>query len=60
MKVLADIDEIVKRQQACDTCEHKKPGNGLVPARCGLCGCVISLKVRVKATKCADKENPKW
>lgn len=48
--VLADSQTSMKRIDACLNCPHfiVEPG----PARCGVCGCGMKIKVRLAAARC--------
>ncbi len=55
--VLADAETSTKRIDTCLACPHfiTEPG----PARCGICGCGMKVKVRLAAARCADNP-PRW
>lgn len=61
-KHIADQETIRARLKACATCEHVelgRMGEYGVPLRCKVCGCLIQLKVRLKAETC-PLSPPSW
>ena len=48
-------DEYAERLDACMKCEHVNKKS----MRCGLCGCMLQMKARMKTAECPDKPS-KW
>ena len=52
--VKATTEEATRRYNLCVACPR------LVKDKCEICACPMGFKVQWQASKCADKENPKW
>tara|TARA_R110002020_G_scaffold321254_3_gene537179 strand:- start:256 stop:588 length:333 start_codon:yes stop_codon:yes gene_type:complete len=48
-------EDYAERLDACVACEHVQKKH----MRCGLCGCVLQFKARMKTTVCPDTP-PRW
>jgi len=48
--IFADKETSIKRIDACISCPHFITDPG--PARCGVCGCGMKMKVRIAASRC--------
>ena len=55
MSVLASPAALEHRKAMCDTCINKGQQFGI--DICNLCGCLLSVKMRLKSAKCPIK---KW
>jgi uncharacterized paraquat-inducible protein A len=47
--------DYAERLDACVSCEHVQKKH----MRCGLCGCMLQLKARMKTAECPDKPS-RW
>lgn len=61
---IASLEEATRRFNICVSCPFLVKSTNVLGVnktmRCIKCGCQMANKVRLKAAKCADKENPKW
>ena len=48
-------DDYAERLDACMGCEHVNKKS----MRCGLCGCMLQMKARMKTAECPDKPS-RW
>tara|TARA_R110002051_G_C8403931_1_gene448997 strand:- start:131 stop:457 length:327 start_codon:yes stop_codon:yes gene_type:complete len=48
-------EDYAERLDACITCEHVQKKH----MRCGLCGCMLQMKARMKTATCPDKPS-RW
>lgn len=44
--VAAPDEEIIKRKETCEICEHNKL------KVCTKCGCIVNLKIQINSAKC--------
>lgn len=50
---------LMKRRKICNECPHIKKSKFFKTKRCGICGCFLSLKTKLRFEECPD-EPSRW
>lgn len=58
-QMLVTPKEEEKRLAICNRCPHKVAMKGSLD-QCGICGCILILKVKFADECCADRDKPRW